>query len=176
MTSEQPQRPIPDSYWVQPGRLLAGEYPGAADEDEARAKLAHLMDAGITAFVDLTELGEYDLNPYVPYLAELASDRGVMLTHRRAAIRDASAPTHGRMLEILDLIDELLARGENVYVHCYGGRGRTGTVIGCHLVRGGLTGEQALAQIAAWRRGTPDGRYRSPETERQRQMVLSWYE
>ena len=26
------QPPIPDSYWVVPGRLLAGEYPGARSE------------------------------------------------------------------------------------------------------------------------------------------------
>jgi len=29
--------PIPDSYWVEPGRLLAGEYPGARLEGQ----LAH---------------------------------------------------------------------------------------------------------------------------------------
>jgi hypothetical protein len=27
--------PIPDSYWVMPGRLLAGEYPGHKDEAQA---------------------------------------------------------------------------------------------------------------------------------------------
>ena len=35
-------------------------------------------------------------------------------------------------------------------------------------------GEQALAQIAAWRQGTPDSWKRSPETAAQRQMVLAW--
>lgn len=174
--AEQSERPIADSYWVQPGRLLAGEYPGARDNAQARARLARLLDAGITAFVDLTELDEYGLNPYVPLLAELASETGTMLTHRRAAIRDMGTPTHSRMVEILDLIDELLARGENVYVHCFGGIGRTGTVVGCHLVRNGMMGEQALAQIARWRAGTPDGHRASPETERQRRLVLSWYE
>lgn len=33
-----------------------------------------------------------------------------------------------------------LAAGQTVYVHCYGGIGRTGTVVGCWLVRHGLSG------------------------------------
>jgi len=31
-----PERPIVDSYWVVPGRLLAGEYPGDLDAERAR--------------------------------------------------------------------------------------------------------------------------------------------
>ncbi|MEZ4635374.1 MAG: hypothetical protein R2856_10465 [Caldilineaceae bacterium] len=56
--------PTPDSYWVIPGRLLAGEYPGAKDKAEALHKLARYRDAGITLFFDLTEAGEHDLRPY----------------------------------------------------------------------------------------------------------------
>ena len=78
------------------------------------------------------------------------------------------------MAEILDTLDAALAQGETVYVHCFGGIGRTGTVVGCWLVRHGLTGEQALAQIAAWREGTPDEWNQSPETASQRQMALAW--
>lgn len=32
-------RPIPDSYWVVPGKLLAGEYPGSKTDKVARHKL-----------------------------------------------------------------------------------------------------------------------------------------
>lgn len=35
----QPERPIPDSYWIQPGRLLAGGYPGALQGEKAQQKL-----------------------------------------------------------------------------------------------------------------------------------------
>ena len=35
-----------------------------------------------------------------------------------------------------------------VYVHCWGGIGRTGTTVGCWFVRHGRTGDQALAEIA----------------------------
>ncbi len=36
------EHPIPDSYWVQRGALLAGEYPGAMTNADALEKLAAL--------------------------------------------------------------------------------------------------------------------------------------
>ena len=83
-------------------------------------------------------------------------------------------PTQEEMAGILDTIDAALDAGHTVYVHCYGGIGRTGTVIGCYLVRHGMSGEEALEEIAGLRQGTPDGWKRSPETEPQRQMVQNW--
>lgn len=159
--------PIPESYWVDE-RLLAGEYPRTLDEAESRAKVARLHDAGVTSFVDLTEEGE--LLPYRELLAE-----GIRV--KRLPIRDLDCPSASEMRAILDTIDEELARGETVYVHCWGGRGRTGTVVGCWLVRYGLTGEDALARIAELRQ-TPDalaGRH-APETGAQRRMVRGWSE
>ena len=34
--------PFPNSYWVRPGQLLAGEYPGGITREEALAKLESL--------------------------------------------------------------------------------------------------------------------------------------
>src|SRR5688572_20285195 len=56
------ERPHLNSYWVRPGLLLAGEYPGAFDEAWARRKIRRMLEAGIRVFVDLTEEGE--LAPY----------------------------------------------------------------------------------------------------------------
>ncbi len=162
--------PIPDSYWVVPERLLAGEYPGAASNDAAEAKLALFHEAGVDGFVDLTEAGEYGLSPYAALAAELG------MTHTRLPIRDVSCPTVGEMREILDTIDSEVALGKTLYVHCYGGIGRTGTVVGCHLVRHGQAPEEALESIAAWRKGTPDGHRPSPETPAQRAFILGWTE
>ena len=55
--------PINDSYWLVPGRLLAGEYPGAKTKDEARRKLQSFLDAKVDFFLDLTEEKE-GLEPY----------------------------------------------------------------------------------------------------------------
>ncbi len=162
--------PIPDSYWVVPGRLLAGAYPGAASDDAAGARLALFREAGVGSFIDLTEVGEYRLSPYAALAAELG------MTHTRFPIRDAGCPTTAEMREILDTIDRELARGTTVYVHCFGGIGRTGTVVGCHLVRHGQTPAKALESIAAWREGTPAGDRASPETPQQKAFILCWTE
>lgn len=52
---------IPDSYWVIPGRLLVGEYPGHKEEAEALVKLRHFCETVVTLFFDLTEAGEHGL-------------------------------------------------------------------------------------------------------------------
>jgi hypothetical protein len=166
--------PIPDSYWVEPGRFLAGEYPGAREEDAALAKVGALLDAGVRLFVDLTEAGEYNLRPYWPLVQQLAGQRGEIVEHRRLSIPDMGTPSSDTMRRILDTIDGALAVGKTVYVHCFGGIGRTGTVVGCYLVRHGMDGATALGTIAQRRQGTPDGHKRSPETDAQRVLVTTW--
>ena len=66
-------------------------------------------------------------------------------------------PTAGHVMQILDDIDAVRADGGTVYVHCWGGVGRTGTVVGCLLVRHGLDGGDAIARIAELRREIPGG-------------------
>lgn len=157
--------PTPESYWVDPGRLLAGKYPGAPRPAEARARIARLVDSGVSLFVDLTEPGE--LEPY----AHLVDGS---VRHVRMPIRDMDVATPEQMRRTLDLVDRELDRGGAAYVHCWGGAGRTGTVVGCWLVRHGLDGEEALARIAALRAGSPSLGLDSPQTASQRAMVRSW--
>jgi hypothetical protein len=169
-------RPIPNCYWVEPGRLLAGEYPGAPDEATARRRLRQFLAAGLTYFLDLTQEGEP--GPYARLLSDEAAAAGVAVAHRRAPIRDFGVPTHSEMAGILDAIDDALAAGHVVYVHCWGGVGRTGTVVGCYLARRGLNGDDALRQLAQWwtvmeKRGRHP---RSPETPEQEAFVRSWRE
>lgn len=166
-------RPIPDSYWILPGKLCAGEYPGAKTAAETRIKLRHFLDAQINCFFDLTEAGE--LIEYAPILYAKAEARGQTVEHVRWPIRDLGIPTSSDLRGLLDAIDAKLAAGHRVYFHCWGGIGRTGTVAGCWLVRHGLTPDDALATIARLRRGTPDARRTSPETAAQVQMVRGWH-
>ena len=55
-----------DAYWVTPGRLLAGPYPGAKYGVEAEGKLNDFLDLGVTCFIDLTEEGESYTEPSSP--------------------------------------------------------------------------------------------------------------
>jgi protein-tyrosine phosphatase len=93
-------------------------------------------------------------------------------------IRDFGLPTRAEMVIILDTIDNVLKKGRNVYLHCWGGIGRTGTTVGCYLVRHGMTGEQALAQLAQWWQDDPRNTWypRTPETDEQVKFVREWHE
>lgn len=153
--------PIPGSYWVVPGKLLAGSYPGSPwARAGVQTSLDHLLEAGITLFVDLTEPGER-----TPYRSLLPPE--ICCFNR--PIQNYGIPTPEQMRDILNTIDTALDQGQMVYLHCYGGMGRTGTVVGCYLVRHGLAGQDALAEIVRRR-----GDSLSPETDEQRQLVLGW--
>ena len=164
--------PFPDSYWVIPGRFLAGEYPGSYHLLEARRKLGRLLRGSINAFLDLTMPDE--LLPYESILHEEAGKYQVEATYRRMPIHDLSIPTIAQMNAILDEIDSLLSNGCNLYLHCWGGIGRTGTVVACYLVRCGLDGAAALQELKRLRSGVPDAWRPSPETDEQCQFVLAW--
>ena len=171
-------RPMPNTYWVDPGRFAAGEYPGAWDRNEAAARSRTLLQAGIDCFIDLTQQHE-GLEPYAAIAAAEASRLGTEFVHQRHAIVDMNVP-HSRQQTagILDAIDEALDAGKTVYVHCWGGIGRTGTVVGCWFVRQGRTGDEALAAIAERWQGMEKRRRhpRSPQTAQQRAYVRNWTE
>jgi len=171
--------PIPNSYWLVERTVCCGEYPGNKSESATRAKLGLLLDGGIRSFLDLTEV-EDGLKPYEALLREEASRRNIGVTWERFAIRDASVPSRTQMIRILEYLDEQAAAMPGVYVHCWGGVGRTGTVAGCHLIRSGRSGAEALEIVAdRWELMSAEKRRRhggSPETEEQRRFVLGWRE
>jgi protein tyrosine/serine phosphatase len=172
--------PFPKSWWVEPGRILAGCYPGSLSPNEADAKLIALLDAGIRSIFCLQQEHEtgQDGQPFVDYLNrlnELAEARGLDIAWQRFAIRDADVPSSQLMRDILKAIELALSANRPVYIHCWGGHGRTGTVVGCWLVNQGFSGEQALERISQLRQFDPYLRKQlAPYTEEQCQMVLSF--
>ncbi|MDE2998452.1 MAG: hypothetical protein OXU79_05155 [Gemmatimonadota bacterium] len=111
--------PLPNSYWVRPGRFAAGEYPGDLDPCQAAAKLKMLLCAGINHFIDLTGAGE--LRPYRDIAEREAPAHGVHVGYERFPIDDAGVPRSREwMARILDAIDAALDDGKTVYVHCWG--------------------------------------------------------
>lgn len=172
--------PFPRSYWVIPGKFLAGFYPGAKDPKEASLKLTALINAGIRHVINLMEPDETDHSghrfaPYADLMESIAVNMGISATFDQLPIRDLSVPNESHMTAILDRIDLCIANGRPVYVHCWGGVGRTGTVVGCYLARNGLaSGKDVLEMIQRLRKGAEDSVKESPERPAQRRMVTGW--
>src|SRR6266487_6520901 len=168
------QRPISESYWVEEGCFLAGEYPGRFDVEQTHKRLDALKEAGFNTFIDLTK--ENETTPYLWILKEQSQAYQIEIQHYRFPIGDFGLPTPELMKSILDQIDASLQAGRNVYLHCWGGIGRTGTTVGCYLVRRGKTSADALNQLSVWWRGVPKSLYYpySPETAEQMDFIHQW--
>ena len=176
-----PVLPFPRSYWVSAGRLVAGAFPGSLDPAESERNLRALADCGVRHVISLMEENETNnqgiaFAPYDEPLRRYGAESGAEIVCERFAVRDLDVPTAEEMRRILDRIDETIGREAPLYIHCWGGKGRTGTVVGCWLVRHGLAsdGEEALAMIERMRRDLPEPRGISPETPVQYAMVRGW--
>ena len=120
-------RPLHQSYEVSVagGAVYAGEYPGDKYGEKATEKLKRMYHFGIRHFIDLTEEGEL-----CPYNHLLPSDT----TYTRFPIPDCGVPKSIESVRRLLLrIEELKKMDGYVYLHCWGGVGRTGTIAACYL-------------------------------------------
>lgn len=171
-----PDRPLPESYWVIPGRFLAGGHPASTggDREMTRQRLAAFLDQGFDTFFDLTRPGEQP--DYQPELLEQAGGRQRTVDYRRFPVGDFGLPTPAQMSALLEALEDALAAGRKVYLHCWGGIGRTGTAVGCWLVRGGHSGPTALERLAELYQAAAQSRLypHSPETEAQRAFIRDW--
>jgi hypothetical protein len=165
-----PPVPLPNTYWVIPGQLLAGEYPGGQEQAETQQRVDCLTMAGITYYLDLTEPDER--YPYRFLLPRKAK-------YIRAPIPDMDVPhSVEQMQSIQTRIGTALTNGHGVYVHCLAGIGRTGTVIGCFLVEQGLDGAAALKQLnKLWRQNARAKTWpKVPQTQAQADYIQAWPE
>jgi len=182
--------PFPRSYWVEKGRFMAGFNPGTRKYEQhltGREKLNALLDCGIRSLVNLMQEGEYHYTvPLVRYVVpnyeadwlKYAADKGLDTRFARFPIRDMALPTVEQMAALLDHIDAEIAAERPVYVHCQGGIGRTGTTVGCWLIRHGkANSDNVFDVIGRLRAHIDDGRgfpAQSPETKAQRRFVVEW--
>jgi protein tyrosine/serine phosphatase len=122
-----------DNFGIVDGRIYRGAQPG---RDDYRA----LAALGVTVIIDLRLDSKSSSRGY----AEAAG-----LTYVNIAIDDHGQPTD------LDVVAFLKALDENpttkIYVHCAGGRHRTGSMIAVYrMVRDGWTLERAYQEMLAY--------------------------
>lgn len=156
------RKPIKNSYKVT-NQIYAGEYPRDKDEVLSKTKLKQFEDFGITHFVDLTE--DAELAPYDNMLYPGAS-------HLRFPIRDVSVPKS--VDDVRNLVRHICNIVDNdpkakVYIHCWGGVGRTGLIVGCLIGEiYKLNYEETMSKLEQLFLACPKSEYRvTPETNEQ---------
>lgn len=163
--------------------FLAGAYAGQPEPITHQERLSGLLNAGMRTFVNLME--EHETNnegkPFVPYLKvlqQIASEANERVDCVRFPIVDRYITTTVNMQNILDTIDRSLENNRPVYVHCFGGIGRTGTVVCCWLLRHGhATKEDVVDVLTKLRKADTERAWRdAPENNMQVEFVLNWPE
>ena len=178
-------RPIPNSYWATP-QLVACEFPycpltpAQIARNQTKQKLDALLLAGVRTFIDLTE--PHELFPYSPHLTDRCKIVGIdprEVEYHNFPIRDRSLPESVDVVRrIMHVLRDNESRGRIAAVHCRGGIGRTGLIVGCWLVERGTAkdGDDALRMIAEeWKTVEKCKRYPlSPETGPQHEYVRTF--
>ena len=194
------QGPTDESNWVIPGILMAGAYPAAQEDNVHYSIIQSVLSLGISTFICLQ--AEYEHDPNIPefmwrqgyklrtYIFDAlrilkAADidptkrLGLMckpdkLDFRHVPIVDCSTTNDSIVLELAQDICKRLKRGENIYVHCWGGHGRAGTVVSIVLgLLYNLDPHEALKRCQQFHdtRRAPLG-VPSPQTATQRAQVI----
>ena len=180
LASSEDHAPSPRSYWVLPGLLLAGAYPGASDLEAHQNRLRALFNAGCRTFISLMQEREVDqagraFRPYLPELRTMAEEAGEEVTFLRFPVADLGVPSEERVGSILDAIDLSRAAGRPIYLQCFGGVGRTGTVVARWMLRHGhADADSVLDRLALLRQADRLAAHRpAPETEEQRSFAAA---
>lgn len=172
--------PFPKTWWIEPGKVLGGCYPGPPYQADQGGALAALLDVGVRVVINLQQPGELGRNrkpfaDYEPLLRQIAADNNVGVTLHRFPIRDWGAPALELMVQIQKALAEATQDGNVVYVHCWGGHGRTGTVGACRLISQGMSIEQAIAAMRLARQHDPlCAKEAAPQSTAQFDFLRQW--
>lgn len=166
-------KPFPNSFWLLPNKILAGEVPIASDSQFTDRKIESLLNVGIKVFINLIQEPGFN---YEKLLYNVAQQQNIEVEYINFPIRDFDVPSDEKMKEILDIIDKHVKEQKPVYFHCYAGLGRTGNVAGCWISRHcQLTDEGILKYLWILRKKQNHLiNHDSPQTAEQLQMVFDW--
>lgn len=165
-------RPLNQSFYTGIEHVYAGEYPGDKDEEKARAKIQQMILFGVRHFVDLT--GFWELRPYVHLLP-------TGTTHTRFPIQDCGVPNSvDDVYRLLNKIKDLLKQDDGiVFIHCWGGVGRTGTIVACYIAEEmeNPTFETVMKRLRDSFLEMPKAAHRvTPDTKEQEEFIRKYIE
>jgi len=140
--------------WVITNELAGMGMPGmvAQLEDDLFA----LQENGVGAVVNLTE-----------HVLDEGAFRRANLDMLHVPIPDMMPPSREEIDQVVGFVEAEIAGGKPVVIHCFAGRGRTGTMLACVLVRRGFDPLEAIQRIREVRPG-------SIETESQVAAVIDY--
>ena len=156
-----------DLYWIDGpwiGKLAIFAHPRGGEWllDEIRALKGDVLDVIVSL---LTKEEDEEIN----LLAEQEVCEGLGLQFIQFPIDDVSVPaSSAATLELVNALDESLSKGHNVGIHCRAGVGRSGMIAAGLLMMGGLSPEEALAEVSN-ARGVI-----IPQTDEQREWLIEF--
>jgi atypical dual specificity phosphatase len=126
--------------WIERGVLAASASPTSAQDIES------LHEQGIRAIVTLRERSLTALRDITPKLLQKLD-----IQYLHVPVVDFEPPDEQQVLDVKIFIDEMRARRKPVYLHCYAGIGRTGTLLHGYYLLKGMSLEEAKAKVLATR-------------------------
>jgi protein-tyrosine phosphatase len=149
-----------------PGKKGSSIYGYRWDRDLAADLEVLAKEHGVQTLVTLMELHEL-VSSQIPKLIELTRKRQIFSIH--FPIPDLGIPSNMREVDaLLDQIEQRLASGERVAIHCLGGIGRTGTIATALLLRRGMQLAEAIEIVRETRCKA------FPESNAQKQFVADY--
>ena len=119
-------------YYTLDGGRLAG-LPGPAYMEWDFARLRK-MGYSVVVSLECGRLNTFEIE-----------DAG--FEHKKICVDDFTAPTLDQVDEFVSFVDAKHAEGKKVLVHCYAGRGRTGTMLAAFLIHQGMSAAAAIREI-----------------------------
>ena len=104
--------------WVEKGKLAGSGYPAS------KRQLEWVRSQGIDSVLTLTES---------PLPEELTD--GVEMEFLHVPMGDHKGPSQADLAKAATIVQERLAAGKKVMVHCLAGEGRTGCVLAAYMIR-----------------------------------------
>ena len=164
--------PTSENYWVIKNILMAGSYPLQNTKSNNRIR-ASVLKQKFDVFINLMQKDEKDHDG--DYFKDYKSFINYDATIIRMPIKDMDIPTPFQTMKLIKTIDRFINDNKNIYLHCWGGLGRTGTIVGCYLIEKKLANKSnVFSKINELKANSSLAKFNSPQTEEQKEFIINW--